>query len=501
MQSEKYIGALDQGTTGTRFIVFDRASRPVAQAYLEHRQLYPHPGWVEHDPAEIWQNARRVIDQALRQADLRSEELVAIGISDQRETTVVWERKTGRPLYHAIVWQDRRTTARCAELRALGYQELVQERTGLSLDPYFSATKLEWLLQNVAGLREQAERGQACFGTIDSWLIWQLTGQHITDYTNASRTMLFDIHRLAWDEDLLDLFGIPPQMLPEVRPSSEPDFYGRAHTFGHVPVCGDLGDQQAALFGQLAWEAGEAKNTYGTGLFLLLNTGRRVVKSQHGLLTTIAGAPPGEQVSYALEGSVFAGGALVQWLRDGLGIIEQAAQTEELALSVADTGGVYFVPALAGLGAPYWDPYARGLIIGLTGGSGRAELVRAALEAMAYRTRDVVQAMEADADLVFGELKVDGGAAANNFLCQFQSDILGIPVLRAAGLEATALGAAYAAGLAVGYWTDKRELQASRKIERVFTPQMTVERRAALYRGWLRAIERSRGWAKEEQAR
>ena len=312
--------------------------------------------------------------------------------------------------------------------------------------------------------------------------------------------MLFDIHRLAWDEDLLDLFGVPPQMLPEVRPSSEPNFYGRARAFGDVPVCGDLGDQQAALFGQLAWEAGEAKNTYGTGLFLLLNTGRRLVKSQHGLLTTIAGVPPGEQVGYALEGSVFAGGALVQWLRDGLGIIEQAAQTEELALSVADTGGVYFVPALAGLGAPYWDPYARGLIIGLTGGSRRAELARAALEAMAYRTRDVAQAMEADAGLKFTELKLDGGAAANNFLCQFQSDILGIPVLRAAGLETTALGAAYAAGLAVGYWTDKKELQASRKIERVFTPQMAVERRAALYRGWLRAIERSRGWTKEERA-
>lgn len=495
---QKYIGALDQGTTGTRFIVFDQIGSQIATAYREHKQIYPRPGWVEHDPLEIWENAQRVIYQALHQAGIELEHLAAIGITDQRETTVVWDAKMGEPLYNAIVWQDRRTAERCTELKEQGYEELVRERTGLSLDPYFSATKLEWLLNHVEGLREKAERGEALFGTVDSWLIWKLTGNHLTDYTNASRTLLFNIHELDWDDDLLALFEIPRAMLPEVRPSSNPEFYGRAREFGDVPVCGDLGDQQAALFGQLALEAGEAKNTYGTGSFLLLNIGTRAVMSKHGLLTTIAFGHFDSSVSYALEGSIFVTGAAVQWLRDSLGIIERADETERLALSVADTGGVYFVPALAGLGAPYWDPYARGLIIGLTRGTRREHLVRAALEAMAYRTRDVMQAMEADSGMKLKHLKVDGGAASNNFICQFQADILGIPIIRSEVIETTARGAAYAAGLAVSYWADVEELKENQKIDRVFIPQLSAEEREMLYRSWLRALARARDWAKTE---
>jgi glycerol kinase len=524
MADELYIGALDQGTTGTRFMAFNRQGVPVARAYREHRQIYPQAGWVEHDPEEIWRNTLAVISDALSQAGLRPSQIAAIGVTNQRETSVVWDAVTGKPFHNAIVWQDRRTAARCAELQESGWAERIRPKTGLPCDPYFSATKLEWLLQNVPGLRAGAETGKAIFGTVDTWLIWKLTGAHVTDASNASRTMLFNLHTLDWDEELLNLFSIPRAMLPAVRSSAET--YGsfelgracRKPSRHEVPVAGDLGDQQAALFGQAGFGLGDTKNTYGTGSFLLRNTGTTPVASRHGMLTTVAYRLPGAPVCYALEGSVFITGAAIQWLRDGLGVIRSAPETEALAVAVPDTGGVYFVPAFAGLGAPYWNPYARGTIVGLTRGTALAHLVRATLEAIAYHTRDVLEAMNADVHSAFSEpaasreatgpsgvvsaaapegsaLKVDGGAARNGFLCQFQSDVLGVPVVRPTTEETTALGAAYVAGLAVGYWKDLDEIRRLWKADRVFQPQMTSERRDQLYAGWQNAVRCALSWA------
>ena len=512
MGEERLIGALDQGTTGTRFMAFDRNGWPVAKAYREHRQIYPRAAWVEHDPAEIWTNALSVMREALLGAQLQPVRIAAIGVTNQRETTLVWDGASGAPLHNAIVWQDRRTADRCRQLAEEGWAERIRARTGLPPDPYFSATKLEWLLQNVPGLCERARQGRALFGTVDAWLIWKMTGMHVTDPSNASRTMLFNIHTLDWDDELLELFGVPRAMLPAVRPSSS--VYG---TFDlsrcgadegpcEVPVAGDLGDQQAALFGQAAFEAGDTKNTYGTGSFLLRNTGATPVASRHGLLTTVAYGLPGQPVRYALEGSVFITGAAVQWLRDGLKVIRSAAETEALAGSVPDTGGVYFVPAFAGLGAPYWEPYARGTLVGLTRGTTLAHIVRATLEAIAYQSRDVVKAMDADVRLgapddhtggtrVQAALKVDGGAVKNNFLCQFQSDVLGVPVVRPVVEETTALGAAYAAGLAVGYWKDLHEIAQLWKADRTFRPQLDAARRDDLYRGWKQAVRCALSWA------
>jgi len=509
MPETRYIGALDQGTTGTRFIAFDHDGRPVAAAYREHRQIYPRAGWVEHDPEEIWGNALAVMNDALLSAQLSPSQFAAIGVTNQRETALVWDALSGEPLHNAIVWQDRRTADRCRQLAEQGWSEAVRTRTGLPADPYFSATKLEWLLQNVRGLREQAEKGRALFGTVDAWLIWKMTGAHATDPSNASRTMLVNLRTLDWDQELLELFAIPRAMLPTMQPSSA--VYGTLDLRspnGHceVPVAGDLGDQQAALFGQAGFEAGDTKNTYGTGSFLLRNTGVRPVTSKHGLLTTVAYSLPGQPVRYALEGSVFITGAAVQWLRDGLKVIASAGETEALAASVPDTGGVYFVPAFAGLGAPYWEPYARGTLVGLTRGTTLAHITRATLEAIAYQVHDVVEAMNADVRLAAEEndrpnagsqlgLKVDGGAVKNSFLCQFQSDILGVPVVRPTVEETTALGAAYAAGLAVGYWKDLQEIQRLWKAERTFVPQLSAERRAELCRGWRQAVECALSWA------
>jgi glycerol kinase len=490
MADEAYIGAIDQGTTGTRFMVFDRAGAPAAQAYCEHRQLYPRPGWVEHDASEIWRNTLAVVDDVLDNVGIRPDRLAAIGVTNQRETTVVWDRRTGEPVWNAIVWQDRRTADRCRELERSGVADLLRRKTGLPPDPYFSATKLEWLLANVPGLREKAQQGHVLAGTIDAYLIWKMTGRHVTDATNASRTLLFDLHAMQWDDELLDLFGVPRAMLPQVRPSAE--VYGSFVLDGTaVPVAGDLGDQQAALFGHAGFAPDDSKNTYGTGAFLLRNTGERPVASRSGLLTTVAYHLPGRPPCYALEGSVFIAGAAVQWLRDGLGIIRTAQETERLAGSVAGADGVYFVPTFTGFGAPYWNPYARGTIVGLTRGTSAAHLARAALEAIAYQARDVIDAMTADSGRPLDSrhgLRVDGGAVANNFLCQFQSDILGVPVVRPKVLETTALGAAYAAGLAVGYWKDLSEIERLRQPGRVFEPQLPAEERERLYAGWKRAV-------------
>lgn len=496
MAQAKYILALDQGTTSSRAIVFDRRGRPVAQAQKEFRQIYPQPGWVEHDPDEIWQSQVEVARQAIDKAGLEASDIAAVGITNQRETTVVWDRETGRPLHNAIVWQCRRTAPLCDRLRAEGLAETVRTKTGLVIDAYFSGTKLRWLLDNVPGLSDKARSGRVAFGTIDTWLIWNLTGGkvHATDFSNASRTMLFNLQTLDWDDELLAALGIPRNVLPEPRPSSgvfghtNPDLFGTA-----VPITGDAGDQQAALFGQACFEPGLGKNTYGTGCFMLLNTGSKPIYSSKGLLTTVAwGLPDG--VTYALEGSVFITGAAVQWLRDGLGIITSAAETEELAASVPDTGGVYLVPAFVGLGAPYWDAYARGVICGLTRGTSRAHLARATLEAICYQTRDVLEAMAADAGLSLKALRVDGGAVVNNFLMQFQADILGVPVERPVVNETTALGAAYLAGLATGYWTDRREIAGFWASDRVFSPAMDPAAREGLYRGWRKAVSRALAW-------
>ena len=499
-----YILALDQGTSSSRAIVFDRNGRIVSVSQKEFPQLYPQPGWVEHDPETIWDSQLGTARQALSTAGIKSTQLAAIGITNQRETVVVWDRQTGVPLHNAIVWQCRRTAAMCDQLRADGWVDPIRDKTGLVVDAYFSGTKLAWLLDNVPGLREQAERGDALFGTIDSFLIWRLSGGrlHVSDITNASRTMLFNIRALDWDDDILAKLRIPRGMLPEVLPSSH--VYGRAKADllgASVPIAGAAGDQQAALFGQTCFAPGQAKNTYGTGGFLLLDTGDQAVASEQGLLTTIAWQlDENGPVTYALEGSVFIAGAVVQWLRDGLGIIDSAADTEALARQVVDTGGVYFVPAFVGLGAPFWDPYARGTIVGLTQGTGRRHLVRAALEGICYQSRDLLEAMTADAastgSLRLQALRADGGAASNDFLMQFQADILGVPVQRPAVTETTALGAAYLAGLAVGYWSGLDEVAGQWRVDAEFLPAMSSDQRDSLYAGWQRAVERARGWAR-----
>jgi glycerol kinase len=492
--------ALDQGTTSSRAIVFDGGGHVVAFDQRELTQHFPQPGWVEHDPAEIWASQLAVARGALRNADVTAADVTAIGITNQRETTILWDRATGKPVANAIVWQDRRTASMCDELRGRGAETLVREQTGLLLDPYFSATKIAWQLDRVDGLRLRAESGEIAFGTVDSWLIWNLTGgaRHVTDVTNASRTMLFDIHRLRWSDELLAAFGIPAAILPEVLPCTA-DFGTTAveHFGGPIRIAGVAGDQQAALVGQSGFAPGLAKNTYGTGSFVVLNTGERVVRSEQGLLSTIAFAFEPGRVTYALEGSIFVTGAAVQWLRDGLGIIERSSDVERLAREVDDSGDCYFVPAFAGLGAPYWDPYARGTIVGVTRGTTRAHLARAALDAMAYQTADVVAAMEREAGITLTELRVDGGASANDLAMQFQADVLGVSVVRPACIETTALGAAYLAGLQVGFWPDIDTIAGQWREDARFTPSMDATHRAKLLARWRHAVERSRGWARD----
>jgi len=498
-----YVAAIDQGTTGTRFMIFDSQGQVISSAYREHEQIYPQPGWVEHNPLEIWNVTCQVIDQALNKSGLKPQQLMGIGITNQRETTIVWDRTTGQPLCNAIVWQCTRTRDICQSLIEQGLQPLIRERTGLVVATYFSGPKIKWILDNVPGVREKAERGEALFGNVDSWLIWNLTGgvnggAHVTDYTNASRTMLMNLHTLQWDDDILKALDIPKAMLPRICPSSDRSFYGYTTANGplgaRIPACGDLGDQQAALVGQTCFTPGEAKNTYGTGCFMLLNTGEDIVSSQSGLLTTVAyGFEPG-RCTYALEGSIAITGAAVQWLRDNLGLIKDAAETEEIAKSVEDAGGIYFVPAFSGLFAPYWDMDARGAILGLTRYITKAHIVRATLEAICYQTREVLEAMRADAGLTLKSLKVDGGAVVNNLLMQLQSDILGVRVVRPTVRETTALGAAYAAGLACGMWKDVDELRANWTVDRIFEPQWDEQKREAGYRGWRKAVQRAMHW-------
>ena len=486
-----FVLALDQGTSSSRAILFDHAGAPVASAQLPFEQIYPQPGWVEHDPEAIWESQLDAARRVLASAGAAPGDLAAIGITNQRETTVVWDR-SGRPIANAIVWQDRRTAPLCDDLRARGQEALFRERTGLLLDPYFSGTKVRWLLDNVPEARRRAERGDLMFGTVDSWLIYRLTGVHATDYTNASRTLMYDIFQRRWDGDLLAALDLPPSLLPEVRPSSG-IFGGTSLLGGDIAVAGVAGDQQAALFGQACFRPGMAKNTYGTGAFLLMNVGDRRVASE-SLVTTIAWGL-GERVTYALEGSIFIAGAAVQWLRDELGLIATSAESEPLAASVPDSQGVYLVPAFVGLGAPHWDPHARGAILGLTRGTGKAHVARAALEAMAFQSRDVIEAVEADSGFQLDELRVDGGAAENDLLLQIQADILGRDVLRPVVTETTALGAAYLAGLATGFWKSTEDVSANWRIDRRFSPGMPAERREELYGGWKRAVERAKGWA------
>jgi glycerol kinase len=493
----KAVLALDQGTTSSRAVVFDVEGNVRAFAQREFTQHFPQPGWVEHDPRELWTSQYETAAQALRQSGLSPRDIVAIGITNQRETALLWDRSSGEPLCNAIVWQDRRTAAQCDALRERRLGDLVAERTGLVLDPYFSATKLAWMLERCEGARERAARGELAFGTVDTWLIWKLTNgkRHVTDVTNASRTMLFDIHRVEWSPELLVAFDVPRSILPDVLPCTA-DF-GSTDLFGApIPIAGVAGDQQAALLGQAGFEPGVAKNTYGTGSFLMLNTGDRVVRSKHGLLATIAfGFEPG-RVTYALEGSVFVTGAAVQWLRDGLRVVDEAAEIETLAREAGDNGGVYFVPAFAGLGAPYWDPYARGTIVGMTRGTTRAHIARAALEAMAYQCTDIIEAMQADSGISLHELRVDGGASRNALAMQFQADVLGVPVVRPAVIETTALGAAYLAGLHTGFWSGAPDVARHWREDARFTPQMDAQRREALLRDWHHAVQCSRGWAR-----
>jgi glycerol kinase len=490
----KYILALDQGTTSSRAILFDRAGRIVQVAQQEFQQIYPRAGWVEHDPESIWLSQLACARQALAQADIRAEDVAAIGITNQRETTVVWDRRRDQAVYNAIVWQCRRTAPLCEELKREGFDKTIRRKTGLVTDAYFSGTKVRWILDNVKGARKRAERGELAFGTVDSWLIHRLSGgnAHVTDPSNASRTMLWDIRRKRWDAEILDHLRVPASLLPEVKSSSEVYAETDPSLFGApIPIAGDAGDQQAALFGQACFKPGMLKNTYGTGCFLLMNTGEKATTSRTGLLTTVAW-DRGGKTEYALEGSVFIAGAAVQWLRDGLGLIAQAAETEALATSVSDNQGVYFVPAFVGLGAPYWDQNARGAIVGLTRGTGRAHMARAALEAMAYQTRDVVECMQRDSGIAVKELRVDGGATSNDFLCQFQADLLGVPVVRPVVTETTALGAAYLAGLAVGFWKNAREIASQWQVEKRFEPRMKRSERDRLYAGWLEAVSRVR---------
>lgn len=488
----KYILALDQGTTSTRAIVFNQQSEIVHIAQQEFKQYFPKPGWVEHDANQIWISTLAVFSEVFSETDIRPEDIAAIGITNQRETTVVWDKSSGQPIYHAVVWQSRQTEDICEQLRREGHEETFREKTGLLLDPYFSGTKVKWILDHVPGAREKAARGELLFGTMETWLIWKLTGGkvHVTDYSNASRTLMFNIHSLEWDEELLKLLDVPRAMLPEVRPSSH--LYGVTvphHFFGlEVPICGAAGDQQAALFGQACYQEGMVKNTYGTGCFMLMNTGKKAIRSANGLLTTIAwGLDSG--VEYALEGSIFVAGSAVQWLRDGLRMIETAAESEQYASKVSSTDGVYVVPAFVGLGTPYWESDVRGAVFGLTRGTEREHFIRAVLESLAYQTKDVLNVMQDEAGMPISTLRVDGGAVSNDFLMQFQSDILNTEVERPRISETTALGAAYLAGLQVGYWKDRDQIADYWQVDRKFSPQMAEEQRTALYSGWQKAVK------------
>jgi glycerol kinase len=509
MSQDTYVGSIDQGTTGTRFMVFDHDGAVVGSAYEKHEQIYPEPGWVEHDANEIWEKTKNVIDAGLDDAGIDAEQLEAIGITNQRETTIVWDADSGDPVHNALVWQDRRTTDRVEEIQAEDKVEWIRGKTGLECDAYFSATKAEWILDNAdpiklqrsrpQDVRDRAEDGELMMGTIDCWLIYKLTGNHITDVSNASRTMLYNIHDLEWDDELLEEFNVPRSMLPEVRPSSDDDYYGTTADLdfldADIPVAGALGDQQAALFGQTCFDEGDAKNTYGTGSFMLMNTGNEAVGSDHGLLTTIGFQRTGEPVQYALEGAIFITGAAIEWLED-MTLIENAAETAELARSVDSTDDVYLVPAFAGLGAPHWDGRARGTIVGMTRGTRREHVVRATLESIAYQTRDVAEAMVADADIDMSSLRVDGGAVKNNFLCQLQADILDTQIVRPVVDETTALGSAYAAGLAVGYWETLDELRDNWQVDREFDvdPEADYEDN---YERWQEAVARSEDWARD----
>jgi glycerol kinase len=497
-----YVGAIDSGTTSTRFILFDRAGAIVAYDQREHEQIFPRSGWVEHNPNEIWERTEQVIRTTLQKANIRAEEIAAIGITNQRETTILWDRQTGEPVHNAIVWQDTRTDRICRELEEARFGDIFYQSAGLPLATYFSGPKIRWLLDNVPGLRERAEAGEILFGTVDTWLIWKLTGgQHITDVTNASRTMLMNLETLDWDAQLLRILDIPRAILPQIRPSSDPSFYGFTRTEGpfgaEIPVCGDLGDQQAATVGQTCFGVGEAKNTYGTGCFMLLNTGEQIVHSRNGLLTTVCYKMGDAPAVYALEGSIAMAGATVQWLRDSLGLIRNAAESEDLARSVADAGGCYFVPAFSGLFAPYWRSDARGVIVGLTRYVNRAHIARAALESICYQTREILDAMNADSGVPLTRLKVDGGATINNFLMQLQADILGTEVIRPQVAETTSLGAAYAAGLAVGFWKSLESLRDNWQVDRSWQPCISAEAREAGYAGWKKAVTRTFDWVEE----
>lgn len=497
---EQYILALDSGTTSCRSILFNHRGEICGMSQKEFPQYYPKPGWVEHDAHEIWETQLSVMSEILSGDSIRPENIAAIGITNQRETTIVWDKNTGEPICPAIVWQCRRTADYCGSLKEKGLTDLFREKTGLIIDAYFSGTKIRWILENIPGARKRAENGELLFGTVDSWLVWNLTGGkvHVTDYTNASRTMLYNIHTLDWDDEILSILNIPRSMLPEVRSSS--CIYGytdEKYTGVRIPIAGIAGDQQAALFGQTCFEPGEAKNTYGTGCFLLMNTGSKPVVSNNGLLTTIAIGIDGK-IDYALEGSVYIGGAVIQWLRDGLHMIEKSSDSEQYAQQVPDSNGVYVVPAFTGLGAPYWDPYARGTIMGVTRGTEKEHIIRAALESIAYQVQDILSAMAKDSGAPLATLNVDGGAASNNFLMQFQSDITGVQVNRPACIETTALGAAYLAGLSVGYWSSKEDIRKNRSISGVFTPQMPQSTRDKYLNGWHKAVKRSLEWAKED---
>ncbi len=492
--------ALDQGTTSSRCILFNKSGDILSMAQKEFNQIYPNPGWVEHDPREIWSSQLAVTIEAMAKIGANPTDIAAIGITNQRETTIVWDRETGEPIYNAIVWQCRRTSSKIDELVSKGYSELIKSKTGLVPDAYFSATKIAWILDNVEGARQKAEEGKLAFGTVDTWLIWNLTNGkvHVTDYTNASRTMLFDIHKLEWDNELLNILNIPKSMLPEVKPSSM--IYGHTENLAFcndIPIAGIAGDQQAALFGQCCFEKGNVKNTYGTGCFLLMNIGNEAIESKHGLLTTIA-ASTDSTVEYAFEGSVFVAGAVVQWLRDGMRMVRSAELTEEYASSVKDTNGVYLVPAFAGMGAPYWNQYARGTIVGLTRGCEKEHFIRAALESIAYQTADVLRAMEEDAGVTINELKVDGGASANDFLMQFQADILNGKVYRPKVIETTALGAAYLAGLAVGFYESKEDIKKNWQLHKEFESTIEEEKRVSLLKGWKKAVKCAMAWREED---
>ncbi len=490
--TEKYIMALDQGTTSSRAILFDKSGKIFHTAQQEFTQYFPKSGWVEHNADEIWSSILAVIAGVLSEKNIVADQIEGIGITNQRETTVVWDKNTGKPIYNAIVWQSRQTAEICRELKENGYNDLFRDKTGLLIDAYFSGTKVKWILDNVKGAREKAERGDLLFGTIDTWIVWKLSNgkRHVTDYSNASRTLMYNIHELKWDEELLSILGVPASMLPEVRPSSE--IYAhteKSHFFGHAaPIAGIAGDQQAALFGQACFESGMVKNTYGTGCFMLMNTGDKAVKSEHGLLTTIAWGIDGK-VEYALEGSIFVAGSAIQWLRDGLRMFRNSSDSEKYAKRVESTEGVYVVPAFVGLGTPYWDSEVRGAVFGLTRGTEKEHLIRATLESLAYQTKDVLDAMEADSGISLKMLRVDGGAVGNDFLMQFQADLLNVPVERPMISETTALGAAYLAGLAVGFWTDRSEITANWNLDRPFEPKMEQQQREDLYAGWQKAVK------------